>query len=419
MANKKLPTIGPFPLGVNNRRPPHELTQAVGNTTVDLLRDAVNVDISDSGKLRRRDGFKQVHAGRSHSAWGDDKAGFYAEGGSLYHLALAPGGELQRTLIRDDLAPTAPLSYCEAGGTHYYTNGQELGMVHGGARLDFTPPPLLAPVLSAIPGALPQGRYQVCITQFGAAGESASTKPSTIEVPEGGGGIRISAIPPAPAACITLIYITAADGEVFGRVTVDIAAGVAEVVAPMPLGAGCQTLLLEPMPAGSIVRFSNGRLLVAVGSLLIYSEPFFPGLHRPSKNYIPFPAPITVIEPCGGGVFVAADKTYWLGGEITQASLAEVLPYGAVPHSGGNDPTRPDAPFWISDRGLVFGAADGTVKNVQEEQLALAGGTAGASVYRERDGQRHVLTSTQDPSRTTAGFGCRFDAEIIRKGAAI
>ena len=418
MANKKLPTIGPFPLGVNNRRPPHELTQAVGNTTVDLLRDAVNVDISDSGKLRRREGFALVHSGRSHSAWGDDKAGFYAEGGTLYQLTLSSGGELQRTVIRDDLIPTETLSYCEAGGTYYYASRSVIGMVRSGARLDFTPHPLLTPMLSATPGALPKGRYQVCITQFSAAGESASTVPATIEVPEGG-GIRVSPIPPAPMGCITLIYVTGANGEVFGRADVTITAGVAEILTPSATGATCQTLLLEPIPAGAIVRWSNGRLLVAVGHLLIYSEPFFPGLYRPSKNYIQFPAPITVIEPCGGGVFVAADKTYWLGGEITQASLTEVLPYGAVPHSGGNDPTRPDAPFWISDRGLVFGAADGTVKNVQEEQLALAGGTAGASVYRERDGQRHVLTSTQDPSRTTAGFGCRFDAEIIRKGAAI
>lgn len=418
MASKKLPTIGPFPFGVNNRRPPHELTQAAGNTAVDLLRDAVNVDVSDTGKLRRREGFKRVHAGRAHSAWGDDTTGFYAEGGSLYHLALAAGGELQRTLIRSDLAPTQPLSYCEAGGTCYYTNGQELGMVRGGARVDFTLRPLLTPVLSAIPGALPAGRYQVCITQLGPGGESASTAPATIEVPEGG-GIRIDSIAPAPAGCITLVYTTAADGEVFGRVAVEVAAGVAEIVAPMPMGAGCQTLLLDPMPAGSIVRFANGRLLVALGNMLVYSEPFMPGLWRVSKNYIPFPAPITVIEPSGSGVFVAADKTYWLAGEITQAGLQQVLPYGAVPQSGGRDPTRPDAPFWVSERGLVFGAADGSVKNVQEDQLALAGGSAGATVWRERNGQRHTLTSTQDPGHTVAGFGGRFDAEIIRKGVAI
>ncbi len=419
MAAPKLPTIGPFPLGVNNRRPAHELTQAVGNGSVDLLRAATNVDISDSGKLRRRDGYQLRHAGRAHSAWGNDHVGFYAEGSDLYHLAVAGvTGGLQRTLIRSDLVPSHPMSFCEAGGTIYYTNGDVLGMVQGAARVDFTPRPLLTPVLSTTQGALSAGRYQVCITHLGPAGESASTAPQAIDVPANG-GIRISDIPPAPPGCITLVYMTAANGEVFGRVAVGIASGVAEIVAPVPLGAQCQTLLLEPMPAGAIVRWCNGRLLVAVGSLLIYSEPFMPGLYRPSKNYIPFPKPITVLETCGSGVFVAADKTYWLGGEITAAALAEVLPYGGVLRSGGTDPSAPNTCFWISDRGLVYGAAHGTVRNVQEDQLALAGGAAGATVLREQDGQKHVLAAVQDPGRTLASFGGRFDAEIIRKGVAV
>lgn len=410
----KLPVVGPFPLGVNNRKHDHELTASVGREAVDLLRSAVNVDVSSAGKLRRREGFELVHAGRAHSAWGDDKAGFYAEGSTLYCLGLPAGGVLARTVVRDDLAPSAPLSYCEAGGTYYYTNGQEIGMVRAGARLDFTPAPLTAPTLAVVAGAMAKGRYQVCITHFGPAGESAATPPCAIDLPAGG-GIRIGGIPPAPPGCITQVYITGADGEVFGRTPVDIASGVADIVAPPAMGAGCQTLLLQAMPPGGIVRFTGGRLLVASGALLIYSEPFMPGLWRPGKNYIPFSAPITVVEPCGDGVFVVADKTYWLAGEISQTGLTEVLPYGAVPHSGGRDFARPDACFWVSDRGLVL-AAPGAAKNVQEEQLALAGGAVGASVLRERDGQRHVLTAVRDPERTSAGVGCRFDTEIVRKG---
>ena len=38
----KLPTIGPFPAGVNNRRDDHALTQSVGNSSIDLLRSATN-----------------------------------------------------------------------------------------------------------------------------------------------------------------------------------------------------------------------------------------------------------------------------------------------------------------------------------------------------------------------------------------
>lgn len=405
-------------MGVNNRKQDHDLVQSVQRGSVDLLRSATNVDLTDDGKVRRRPGFTQAIAqGGCHSLWGDGNTGFFASGSGLYQLRESGPG-VAATLVRDDLAPGQPLSYCEAGGTYFYTGSGHIGMVRDGVRIDFTPRQNITPVLSAIDGALSAGRYQFCFTQMGQGGESSATMPQVIDLPDGG-GIRIDAIPtPAPGTALHA-YMTAANGEVFGRVYLQVTAGVAEVVAPPELGARCQTLLLEPMPAGSIVRHSNGRLLVATGNLLCYSEPFANGLFRPSKNYIPFPAPVTVVEPCGSGVFVVADKTYWLDGDLAAASLIEKLPYGAVPHSGGSGPTDSNTVFWISTRGLVFGGADGSVRNAQEQQLALAGGAAGATLYREREGMAHVLTAVRDPIQTKAAASSYFDAEIVRKGVVL
>lgn len=414
----KLPTIGPFPAGVNNRRDDHDLSQSVQGGSIDLLRSATNVDLTDEGKVRRRPGFTQAIAQDGcHSLWGDGNTGFYAAGSSLYQLRESGPG-VSASLVRDDLAPGQPMSYCEAGGTYYYTGSGHIGMVRDGVRIDFTPRLNVTPVLSAIPGALSAGRYQFCFTQMGVAGESAATVPQVIDLPTGG-GIRISSIPPAAPGTTLRAYMTATNGEVFGRVDLQVNTGVAEIVALPELGARCQTLLLEPMPAGSIVRHSNGRLLVAVGNLLCYSEPFANGLFRPSKNYIPFAAPVSVVEPCGGGVFVVADKTYWFEGDLAAASMAEKLPYGAVPHSGGSGPTDSNTVFWISTRGLVFGGADGSVRNAQEKQLALAGGAAGATLYREQEGLTHILTAVRDPMKTTAAASSYFDAEIVRKGVVL
>lgn len=321
----KLPTIGPFPAGVNNRRDAHDLRQPVQRGSIDLLRSATNVDLTDEGKVRRRPGFTQAIAQDGcHSLWGDGNTGFYAAGSGLYQLRESGPGVVD-SLVRNDLAPGQPMSYCEAGGTYFYTGSGHLGMVRDGVRIDFTPRLNITPVLSATQGALSAGRYQFCFTQMGVAGESAATVPQVIDLPTGG-GIRISSIPPAAPGTTLRAYMTAANGEVFGRVDLQVSAGVAEIVAPPELGARCQTLLLEPMPAGSIVRHALGRLLVAVGNLLCYSEPYANGLFRPSKNYIPFAAPVTVVEPCGGGVFVVADKTYWLDGDLAAASLIEKLP---------------------------------------------------------------------------------------------
>lgn len=405
-ANK---AIGPWPLGVDNRKADHALTQADGNVVVDLLRSATNVDITDEGRLRRRAGFTLALAGqRMHSLWSDGRAtGFCVDGQRLLQL----DERLVATEIRADLVPGQPLSFCEAGGTYFYTGGGQIGMVRDGARLDFTPTPHVMPALDVIAGALPAGRYQLCFTHLGPGGESAATPIHDIVLAEPG-GISISTIP-APETL--LAYMTGPDGEVLGRVgQVD---GSLDIVAPPNLGARCQTLNLAAMPAGSIVRFSNGRLLVAVGNLLVYSEPFSLGLTNPSKNYIPFPAPITVVEPCGTGVFVAADKTYWIAGEITQASLAVKLPYGGVAGSGARDTLSAETALWLSERGLVVGTADGTATAVQASRLALSGGAAGAVLRREQDGMQHVVTAVRDPMGMAGACSSYFDAEIVRKGS--
>jgi hypothetical protein len=411
--------IGPFPLGVNNRRQDHDLEVRADRSKTDLLRQAVNVDLDASGKLRRRKGYALALAATTpHSLWGDDKVGFFVSGQELHQVTDAPNG-LQARLVRADLTPGREATYCEAGGTYYYTNGEVLGMVRDGLQVDFTPEPGLIPSLAPIAGALPKGRYQVCITHYGPSGESAATAPQVLDLPAGG-GIRIGPIAPPPPGCVLRLYMTAADGEVLNRATVDVVGGYAEVVTMPDLGARCQTHMLAPMPPGSIVRFHGGRLFMAVGNVLVYSEPFMPGLWRPSKNYIPFPAPITMVEPCGGGIYVAADKTYWFAGEITQAAQAEVLPYGAVPYSGGNDTTKDsNACFWISERGLVRADGAGGVRNVQEGQLALAGGAAGATLLREQEGQTHIVTAVRDPMQSRAASGGFFEAEIIRKGVAV
>ena len=405
-----LQSLGPFALGVDNRKADHALTQRVGNGSIDLLRSATNVDITAEGRVRRRAGRTAVLPGSNvHSLWSDDRAAFFVDGAGLFSLDAA----MSTAMLRGDLAPGQPISFCEAGGAYFYTGAGLLGMVRDGKRLDFTPPLAATPSLEPTAGALPPGRYQLCFTNSGSAGESAATLPQTI-VLDAPGGISIAA---PVSAYTTLVYMTGPDGEVLGRVGP--IHGTLDIVAPPALGARCPTLLLEPMPAGSIVRFSNGRLLVAIGNLLCYSEPFALGLFNPAKNFIAFPAPVTLVEPCTNGVFIAADRTYWVDGEITQATLQPKLPYGAVPHSSARHMRRPEVAYWVGDKGLVMGTSDGAVQVMQEAQLALSGGAAGAALVRESEGMQHVVTAVRDPMAVTGACSSYFDAEIIRKGAPV
>ena len=174
-------------------------------------------------------------------------------------------------------------------------------------------------------------------------------------------------------------------------------------------------LPLPAMPAGQIVRHHSGRLLVARGALLYYSEPFALHLNDPARGYIPFPAPITVVEPCGAGFFVCADKTYYFAGDIAQAEVREVLPHGAVAHTGTSVPNAPDV-WWWCERGMVRGTPDGQATYAQDKHVAVETAAAGAMLHREQNGVQQLLASMFNTRQSVAAATTYMDAEIVRQG---
>ena len=177
------------------------------------------------------------------------------------------------------------------------------------------------------------------------------------------------------------------------------------------------TLNRSAMPAGQIVRHYNGQMLVASGSVLFISDLYNYGVFNPATGYIPFIEPISVIEPTDGGIYLVADQAYWLGGDLRTTSLDSKLPYGAVPGTSGFS-TRYMQAYWMSFAGLVIADEQGNVKNVQEDNLEFSAATAGASLWRERDGMRHLLTTRSGQGPDTAALGCYLDAEVVRMETA-
>ena len=170
---------------------------------------------------------------------------------------------------------------------------------------------------------------------------------------------------------------------------------------------------LVPMPPGSAIAHHGGRLLVAVGQALIYSEPFTPHLRDPARGFEMFPAPITCIAAVERGVVVVADKTYWVAGGFPAQEVRAVLEYGAP----AQQPVlRPDGSVqWMSARGVAVCSKDGEIKNVQEERMALQVAGEAATFFRESDGTRAVVVSLPEPGSLAAGVGSYAQARIVRK----
>lgn len=171
--------------------------------------------------------------------------------------------------------------------------------------------------------------------------------------------------------------------------------------------------VLAPMPAGSNIAHHGGRLLVAVGSALIYSEPFQPSLRDSARGYELFPAAIKCIAAVEGGVFVVADKTYFIAGGFPAQGVRAVLPYGGPEQQAGY---RDDGgAHWMSARGIVSCTAGGELSNLQEAHVAMSVEGSAATLMRESDGMRSIVAALTEQGNLGAGVGSYAQARIIRK----
>ena len=403
MSAKTAP-IGPF-VGINNRLPDHQLAVVErGRKAGDYLRNAVNVDLTAAGTLQRRKGSALAQAGANcHSLWSDGEQAFYADGTDLKRFS----GEVVAT----GLAYGRPVSFCKAPtGDVIWTDGVRLETIGKGPLAVPTPNP--APVVTAGGGgALHAGYYQLAITAVAADGrESGSTWPVQVQVQDSG-RIEVSGLP----GTLVNIYVSPLNGDTL-YLTASTTASSYIIPVMGTQGAQCQTLNLRPLPAGRFVREYHGRLLVADASGLYYSEPWAYGLYNPLRGYIPL-AGITLLEPGQTGVYVAtADKTHWLSGlDVDQVErVAELLPYGAVEGSAAHIENSNDI-AWFSVRGLVIGTQDGQVKNMQEENVAVGAAQAGATMYREQDGMRQLVSSVSGAQESRAAANSFMTMEVVRK----
>lgn len=386
--------------GMDTRAPAHALARTTqGGARILIPRELRNLLVTDAGTLQTRPGYVMAIAGTDvHSLWSDGKdRALYVDGTILKDFS----GATLHTGIQ------GPVSADVYGEDIYWSDGAYLGCIHNGANhLAALAPPNPAPMVSATAGALPPGVYQVAFTLSDARGESPSTWPVAVDLPNGG-GLSITGLP----AVAVNVYVAPAGSTVlqfYAKIS-----GPIVITAPPQLGHTLQTEGLMPMPPGKIVRAFNGRLLVARGKLIYFSEPFAPALHRPVEGFIPFPDRVTMVRPNDEGVYVGTTKaTYWLAGtDIAKAELVYVLRIGAAEHSDSLVDDEAGIVQWFSDDGLVRGDRAGQVTEMQSDTAPAAKASRAATHHIDLDAAPHSVAASTRPS-SAASLGSFMDAEI-------
>jgi hypothetical protein len=148
--------------------------------------------------------------------------------------------------------------------------------------------------------------------------------------------------------------------------------------------------VFSPAPVGKCLAVHNGRMLIANGRYLYYSEPYKFGLFD-LNSYLPFNSDIKMVKPTSDGVYVSDSESVFFcsGNDITEMSIKQVESYPALScvqeQIKGSDLGMDDQSYqwvWYSYSGFIAGGSVGNTKNLTSDMFNPPKiGTRGASVF--------------------------------------
>lgn len=383
--------LGPWAVGIDHVSSDTKLPKGAAH-------DAVNGNFNREGEFVRRGGYALLLAASGiHSVWTSPVTGltFCAQGAQLCSITTGAGGSLNVTAL-DDTGSTAPMSFCDLNGDVVYANTGKIGMVRDVVAMPLALPTSAAPAITAIAtGGLVAGTYGVGVALLtDAGGESALSELTFIDVPEGGG----LSFTFASSSARRLVYRTDPNGDMVYH-----AASIPGVLTSYLLGNGqlgrlAETMNLEALPGGQIVRTWRGRTLVARGNVVLFSEPMRYGLFSPREGFVQFAHRVTLLEPVEGGIFVGTTTgvVFLQGSKPSEFSVKGTS--GQPPYEGSGI-TAPASAFggeigssdnrvaaWLAPNGFVIGTASGQLVETQNTRIAIpdSGATQARSFVHER-----------------------------------
>lgn len=147
------------------------------------------------------------------------------------------------------------------------------------------------------------------------------------------------------------------------------------------------------MPPGQLLEYFNGRLYVARGGFVFYSDPMYIGATQRRKNFIQFPGYITMLRCVADGLYVSAgDSTYFLSGlspeKFTLVDIDTAPAYMGTDVDMSSDligdgtAVPGNAVMWTSKNGVCAGGDGGRFVNLTLKKYVVSTAAQGAGVFR-------------------------------------
>jgi hypothetical protein len=336
-----------------------------------------------------------------------------------------------KVLIRSNVG-LEEISFEEVDDNIFYLSTSILGGIYNGKSTTWgINKNTLSPSLTRVQGTLPKGTYQVNFTYLSKYGlESGAGVASVITVPDNSGiSLSIPSIHINPDVVGARVYCSSSDGTELYFIT-RLILGDSYTISSVDNTRPFRHFNLDAPPKGSIVRFYRGRLYVASGNILYYSEPFAYNHFDIGYNYIEFPNTIDEVLPVEDGLWVCSDRIYYLTGDSPDNFKRIVKEYikvvkGTATRFSGSYLHLDNTPVgykWLvtTDLGILALFNQGLIINLTASNLSVVRADKGASIFLQSNGNnQYISILKQNDKSNNSVMGDMVEATIVRNGVII
>lgn len=388
--------------GSNNRSDPSKFGKDKAGAT--FLREAINVDVLDSGSLASRIGYELAFPSISNARC------IYALGDTLFYLD--DDVLIRRSLADGSVAYLANVGLTEtmAGVVH---NEELFLSLSGGQRFrckgNIARPWGVATVTAVqrataeTLGTLLPGTYKFACTLVNQYGEEGGArKAGTITLAEGSNGFTIDNFPFMPADHYLRLYISDVNGTTL-YLQKEITTAPVDPLHIRSIYTGSLTLdtqfYREP-PIGDILASYNGLILIAKDNTVWITRPMRVHLASRMIGFFQFPADVSNVITVDAGIYITADATYFLTSpETSEPSMRQVFEIGAIKNTAVQ--VTENRVAWMTQYGQAIGSNDGEVTLVHKDIYSpLLSDSAAATTVRH-NGMEIIVTAPIRPQATT------------------
>lgn len=371
------------------------------NIPNDALLDALNVDIDNNGKIKRRKGYTKVISGSCHS--------LYTFGNYLYFVLDTNFVRMDKdanveTLINN--YTTSPVNYVEVANELYFSTKSQSNKINKFNNVELwsiKSPQIQCEVTVGAEnsGSLKKGKYRINYSlSYGNYETGIYPIDNVVDVPYDNFSIDVKSVPTSESTSANF-YISSTNGEelYFAQSGYEVNIDFYDGLGNLP------KLNSEAFPSLDNLTFSNGRIFGTLGSNIYFTNDRDYRQYNP-MNYIGIDSTdIIILKAVDNGIYVVTElATYFLTLKNPEDSenmqLVKLYNYSAIK---GTLFEYQKNVGWLSTEGYMVGDNTGNLQNLTKDKIDFSKDyTDGTSLIIKKDGIHQVIFSLkQDGEKTT------------------